>query len=96
MRECWYLKSNLHLSSTTPNWTKEPLIYALTIEIITVNPYFQRQGHYKRFIHNMCLDERYEMVVVECVRNKILRDALIRWGWEHDPIVQDYYWKRKK
>lgn len=42
----------------------------------------------------MAADLRFDLVIVEGVGNPILAEALLRWGWDCDPVVMDFY-KRK-
>lgn len=91
LRECWVLRSNRRLSATRPDWTDEPTAHAVVVESITVEPERRRQHHCRRLIEALCADTRFEMVVIEAVQNEHLAAALMRWGWECDPAVMDFY-----
>ncbi len=94
IRECWVDAANLRLSSAEPNWTDRPTIHAIVVESVAVSESHRRQGHFGRFLAKLCRDERFQMVVVECVQNPILASYLLRLGWECDPGVMDFYWRR--
>lgn len=94
LRECWVLESNLRMSCTDRNWTDKPTIYSIVIASIKVDEPFRRQGLCKRFIQELAADLRFDLVIVEGVGNPILAEALLRWGWDCDPVVMDFY-KRK-
>ncbi len=72
-------------------WAGHPLLKALLVESVYVAPDFRRRGHLTRFLAWAAADPRYDLVIVQGVANKHLRAALKRWGWAHDPGVQDYY-----
>lgn len=92
LRECWYDAADLRSSTTHPEkWAGKPIIHAITVETILVEPEHRRQGHARRFLEELCRDERFEMVVVEGVGNPILAAALMRWGWNHDPKIMDFF-----
>ena len=94
MRECRVRADDLRLSTQTPHWSNFPLLTAIVVESIAVPEQSRREGHCKQFIAILCDHPKYDLVVVEGVQNPILRDALIRWGWWHDPVVMDFYWPR--
>jgi hypothetical protein len=87
VRECWVNPDNKRISQIEP---KVGWIHAIAIESIFVARE-RRQGHAKRFIDELCRDLRFDMVIVEMVRNPYLMDALHRWGWECDPGVSDFF-----
>lgn len=91
--ECWVLASNCRVSATRPGWTSEPTLHAFVIETIKVDEPHRRQGYCRRFIESVCEKAvgAYELVIVEAVGNPILAEALMRWGWSHDPSVMDFY-----
>ncbi len=94
LRECWIDASNLRRSAERQDWTANPTIHAVVIETVRVEQAHQRQGHFKRFLAAVCADPRFDMVVVEGVQNPVLAEALLRWGWECDPGVMDFYRRR--
>lgn len=94
LRECWVLASNRRLSATDPTWTEEPTIHAIVLESIAVDEGHRQQGLCRAFLNALCADPRFDMVIVEAVQNPVLAMALLRWGWDCDPEVSDYYWRR--
>lgn len=94
LRECWARIDNLRQSAEIPGWSVSSLIHAIVIESVAVEDQHRRMGHLKRFVESLCLDERFEMVIVEAVQNPILADALLRWGWDCDPQIMDFYRRR--
>jgi hypothetical protein len=95
LRECWYLARNLRCSCEVRAWTvSRPTVHAIVVESVHVDESHRREGHCRRFLEGLCADERFEMVVVEAVQNEHLATALLRWGWEYDPAISDYYWKK--
>ena len=95
LRECWIDATNRRLSGSSPDWTERPTIHAVAIETVQVEKSERRQGHFRRFLADVCAYPRFEMVVVECVQNPILADYLMRQGWEFDGMVMDFYWRKK-
>jgi hypothetical protein len=96
LRECWVLASNLRHSADYPGaWVDEETIHAIVVETIYVVRTFRRQGECRAFLNQLCVDDRFDMVIVEGVLNKILAEALLRWGWECDPGVMDFYHRRE-
>jgi hypothetical protein len=93
LRECWILASDKRQSCRFPGKFGAPDIHSIVVESVRVPPEKQRQGVFKRFIEDLCRDPRFEMVVVEGVGNATLADALMRWGWEYDLGVMDFYKK---
>lgn len=91
LRECWILASNKCYSSCNPDWINEPTIHSIVVESVRVEEPFRKQGLFKRLITELCEDTKYEMAVVEQVQNPILIEALIRWGWECDKQLSDFY-----
>ena len=94
IRECWVDAADLCLSAETPDWTDRPTIHTIVIESVRVEEAYQNQGHFRRFLASVCADERFDMVIVEAVQNKVLAEALLRWGWDCDPGVMDFYRRR--
>lgn len=94
VRECWVDATCLRLAGNDPTWTKRPTIHTLAIETIEVEEDQRRQGHCRRFIEQALADPRFDMVIVEGVGNRDLADALLRWGWEFDKGVMDFYKRR--
>ena len=91
IRECWVWAENRRVSFSASGLTLKPTIHSLVIEYIGVDESERRQGIARRFIEQACNDARFEMVIVEGVQNPILAEALIRWGWDYDPGVMDFY-----
>jgi|SRR5580700_29421 hypothetical protein len=96
IRECWVDAEHLRLSAERPNWTMRPTIHAIVVETVKVEDASQRQGHFTRFLDMVCADERFDMVVVEGVGNKMLAAWLMRQGWEYDSGVMDFYRRRTR
>lgn len=96
VRECWVLKSNRRVSAEIPNWTNQPLVHSIVVESVNVEEAHRRQGHLKRFLDEVCADPRFDMVIVEGVQNPILAEALLRWGWDCNVEVMDFYHYRNK
>lgn len=94
LRECWVDAANPRLSGDWPDWTTRPTFHALVVESVQVEPSQRRQGHLRRFLEELCADQRFARVVVEGVQNPILAEALLRWGWQVDPAVMDFYKER--
>jgi GNAT superfamily N-acetyltransferase len=95
LRECWILASSLKYSAGYPHWTAEPIIHAIVVESVMVEEPYRRQGHLRRFLEQLCADTRFELVVIEAVQNPLLAEALMRWGWDCDPQVMDFYRPRE-
>lgn len=93
LRECWMLAENRRVSCAAPNWTDQPTIHALVVEVIKVDEELRGRGLCRQFLESLCEDDRFDLIVVECVGNPILADALRRWGWEEDEGVSDFYWE---
>jgi GNAT superfamily N-acetyltransferase len=91
LRECWVQADNLRLSAEYPGWTDAPTLHAVVVQSVVVEDGHRRQGHFRRFIEALCADQRFEMVVVEGVQNPVLGEALLRWNWDCDPGVMDFY-----
>lgn len=92
LRECFVRRDDLRRSTTNPGlWPADVTLKALVVEVIAVRPEHARKGHCRRFLMELTTLPGRDLVVVEGVANPILRDALVRWGWHHDPHVQDYY-----
>ncbi len=89
--ECWMLASNRKVCGFEPDWTEEPTIHALLIETINVEEEFRNQGECRAFLNSILADNSFEMIVISGVSNRILADALCRWGWESDDMVMDFY-----
>jgi len=85
---------NKRLSGDSPTWTIRPTIHSLVIESARVEESHRRQGHFHRFLDVVCADPGFDMVVVEAVQNPILAEAFLRWDWECDSGIMDFY-KRK-
>jgi hypothetical protein len=96
VRECWVLAENFRVSAPYPGWTTEPTLHAVVIETVEVDETHRRQGVCRAFIEAVCQDERFELVIVEGVQNRHLADALIRWGWDCDPGVMDFYRRKTR
>jgi hypothetical protein len=88
VRECWINPLNRRVSCLKP---KTGWIHSIAIESIMVIKRERKKGHAKAFIDELCQDPRFDMVVVEMVRNLYLMDALHRWGWECDPGWSDFF-----
>ena len=91
VRECWVIASNRRLSAPAP-CLHGPMLHSLVVETVSVEEGHRRQGHCKRFLDALCADPRFELVIVEGVQNEHLAEALLRWGWDCDPGVMDFYW----
>lgn len=94
IRECWVAAHNLRMSAQVPDWTHTPVLRAVVIETVEVPAERRRQGVCRRLIEAACADERFDIVIVEGVGNPELAQALLRWGWDFDPGVMDFYWRR--
>lgn len=88
VRECWIDPANKRVSYTKP---KPGWIHSIALESIMVIDRERKKGHAKAFIDSLVADPRFEMVVVEMVRNPYLSESLTRWGWECDPEVMDFF-----
>jgi hypothetical protein len=88
VRECWVDPDNRRVSCVNK---KDGWIHSIALESIMVIDRERRKGHAKAFLESLCADHRFDLVIVEMVRNPYLYDALTRWGWECDPIVCDFY-----
>ena len=95
VRHCWVRKDRPSLSCETEGAWQEPTWRAIVIEFIFVNPKHWRQGHCRRFIEMVRDDNHFELAIVEAVQNPHLYDALLRWGWELDYKLNDFYWLKK-
>ncbi len=95
IREAWLDRDNRRLSAGHPDWTERPTVHAIVVESVSVEEAHRREGHCKRFLADICANECFEMAVVEGVQNPVLADALLRWGWEVDSGVMDFYWPIK-
>ncbi len=92
LRECFVRWDDLRQSTVRPSlWPAGAALKALVVETLAVRPEHARKGHCRRFLMELTTLPGRDLVVVEGVVNPILRDALVRWGWHHDPHVQDYY-----
>ena len=94
LRECWVLAQDRRRSAQRPGWTDEATIHTIVVEVVKVEEGYRRQGECRGFLNLLCADERFEMVIVEGVQNPHLAEALMRWGWDFDPAVMDFYWTR--
>ena len=104
-RMCYVLDSNRRKSYPTAALAPGPTTYSLVIESVTVDPETeQNKGHFKSFINELIKNHLepdthksgLEMIVIEGVGNEILAAALRRWGWEEDPGVSDFYYRKGK
>lgn len=93
LRECWVLAENLRASATERcgQFATKSVLPALVLETIRVHEPHQRQGHCRRFIEEICGRPGFEIFIVEAVGNKDLAAALMRWGWDFDAGVMDFY-----
>lgn len=91
LRECWVLRDNPRISAEFPHWTDKPTWRAIAVYAVEVEEAFRRGGECRAFLNQLVADGRYELVIVECVQNPILAEALLRWGWDCDPEVMDFY-----
>lgn len=96
LRECWVLKSNRRISREVPWPSNLPAYFAVVVETVMVLEPHRRQGICKRFIQRIVNHPTAELVIVECVQNPLLAEALLRWGWEVDEGVMDFYWDKPK
>jgi len=94
--EAWVLASNRRNSGCYPEWTNEPTIHSLIVESVKVAEEHRKEGRCKRFLSELCGRTDFDLVVVEGVQNAILAEALLRWGWDCDPGVSDFFWERGK
>lgn len=90
LRTCWIRKDNLRLSSLHP-WSS-PCWRAVVVESVHVAEQTRRQGVFKRFLAELCQTPDIDLFVVEGVANPLLAAALLRWGWDVDPGVMDFYY----
>ncbi len=95
IRECWIAADNLRVSGDYPEWTDRPTIYSIVVEYVEVEKPHRGHGECRAFLEQFKEDKRFDMVVVEGVQNPILADALLRWGWEVDRGVMDFYWRKE-
>lgn len=95
LRECWVRADNRRLSCTRQGWTDLPTLHAVVVESIRVEEAQRRQGLCKAYLNALCADPRFELVIVEAVQNPILAEALLRWGWDCDPGVMDFYFRKE-
>lgn len=94
LRECWLNADNRRQSCGRPGvFARE--VHAVVVETIRVDKAHQRQGLCRAYLNTLCADPRFELVVVEGVRNPHLAAALMRWGWDCDPVVMDFYKQRQ-
>jgi hypothetical protein len=91
LRECWVDKNNYLISCENESVLHAKTIHAIVLESVKVEPRHRRRGFCRRLIEALCLDSRYDLVIIEGVQNRHLADALLRWGWDHDPRVMDFY-----
>jgi len=91
LRECWVLRDNLRASCEVADWTEQATWHAIVLESVQVPEQHRRQGHCRRLIESLTHDDRFELVIVEGVGNLLLAGALMRWGWQFDPTVMDFY-----
>lgn len=94
IRLCWVRKDNLRLSSDRP-WP-EPCWETCIVEWVEVHESMRRQGVFKGFLGQLVGSNPAELFIVEAVQNPILAEALMRWGWDFDPVVMDFYWFSSK
>jgi hypothetical protein len=96
LRECWVNPDNLRLSCPIGG-VEDFTVHALVLESVEVVEEDRRQGHCRRLIERLCAEPGYDLVIVEAVQNPVLAEALLRWGWECDPGVMDFYrWKESR
>jgi hypothetical protein len=91
LRACWVRADNLRLSRDDGPWPG-PSLRAMVLESVEVAGPMRRQGVFTRFLRDVCAEPGYDLFVVEAVQNPHLADALMRWGWDFDPGVMDFYW----
>jgi hypothetical protein len=92
IRECWVRKDNLRVSCIHQGgFNGDPTWHAIVLESITVGENHRREGHCRRFIETLATDARFDLAIIEGVRNPHLADALIRWGWDCDVGVMDFF-----
>jgi GNAT superfamily N-acetyltransferase len=94
VRDCWVLDADRRTSYPRQDMATGPATHALAIESVHVDEPHRRQGHLTRFLEMATADPRFDLVTVEGVQNPVLAEALIRWGWEWDPGVMDFYRRR--
>lgn len=92
LRRCWVRADDLRLSRTDGPWP-EPCLLALVLGTVEVAEPARRRGVFTRFLSELCAAPGYDLVVVEGVQNTDLARALVRWGWDFDPGVMDFYWR---
>ena len=90
LRACWVRRDNFRLSAAK-KWD-EPCLRALVVEYVRVDERVRRQGVCKRFLARVVAEPGYDLYVVEAVQSPHLADALMRWDWDFDPEVMDFYW----
>jgi hypothetical protein len=66
-------------------------VHVLVVEAIKVEPAKRREGRCRRYLEALLGRTEFELIVVEGVGNTLLAEALLRWGWDHDPRVMDFY-----
>lgn len=94
LRPCWVLASNLRISQEHAPFA-EPCLRALVVESVIVAESMRRQGVFTRFLREVTSLPEFDLFVVEAVQNPVLAEALTRWGWDHDPVVMDFYHRPK-
>lgn len=92
LRECWLHESNRRQSIARPG-VPGFTVHAIVVERLWVEEAQRRQGHCKRFIERLCAEHPDKLIVIEAVQDPILAEALLRWGWECDSGVMDFYWR---
>lgn len=90
IRACWILAANLRVSRENRPFD-EPCHRALVLESVKVRESMRRQGVFTRFLREMTQQPGYDLFVVEAVQNPVLAESLLRWGWDCDPGVMDFY-----
>lgn len=95
LRECWVLKSNRRISREASWPDNLPSYFAVVIEHVNVQEAYRRQGIFRRFLQRVVNHPTAELVIVECVQNAELAQALSRWGWDVDHGVMDFYWEKR-
>lgn len=90
VRRLWVRKDNLRLSREDKPWP-EPCWTALVLEWVEVHESMRRQGVLTRFLAEMLRQPGYELFIVEAVQNPHLAEALMRWDWDFDGEVMDFY-----
>lgn len=94
LRETWHLKADLR-KSCVHGWGVEPAWSSLVVETAQVSSGVQRLGIFKAVVRQLQLAEKPDLLVVEAVQQPFLRNALCRWGFVHNPEVNDFYWLKR-